>query len=304
MSSELHFQTWDTSGLKLSPLGEHMNKFLVGLLTLLFSFSAAADMGAGSNLNKPPTSTTGLTFTVDSDNVGGTEPADNAGIIIEGGSGDVSILYETTDNTLDFTGAAGGYDFDGPVIATSFVGIINTSTAGVSLVRTVEVNLGAELWAANTTAGATPSTFTVSGTFETPTMTFADAADDNISTRTVMPVTYDNSGTTTLEIYWTSTAITSSACWCVETARVQDSGDMTPAATDTDCVSTVVDGTTTDLNLTLIPITSTDFTPGLLQLFRIYRDVDAGDAGCSADALGADALLHTAVLRYQVDETP
>mgnify|MGYP001605300474 FL=1 len=50
------------------------------------------------------TSTTGTTYTtwtVDTDNTSGSEPASGAGLVIEGGSGDASILWDATNDELD-----------------------------------------------------------------------------------------------------------------------------------------------------------------------------------------------------------
>ena len=56
------------------------------------------------------TGTSNLTFTLDSDGVG-TEPANGAGLVIEGGSGtDVSLLYNSTTNDFDIAGITGGLD--------------------------------------------------------------------------------------------------------------------------------------------------------------------------------------------------
>ncbi|MDP3723282.1 MAG: hypothetical protein Q8R91_07290, partial [Candidatus Omnitrophota bacterium] len=47
------------------------------------------------------TGTKNTTWTVDSDNTSGTEPASGAGLVIEGGSGDVSLLWDATNDELD-----------------------------------------------------------------------------------------------------------------------------------------------------------------------------------------------------------
>ena len=52
------------------------------------------------------TGTTNSTWTID-DYATGTEPADGAGLIIEGGSGDVGIRWDATNNEIDFSGPAG-----------------------------------------------------------------------------------------------------------------------------------------------------------------------------------------------------
>ncbi len=45
--------------------------------------------------------TTNTTWTVDNDNTSGTEPASGAGLVIEGGSGDASLLWDATNDELD-----------------------------------------------------------------------------------------------------------------------------------------------------------------------------------------------------------
>ncbi|TPW03396.1 MAG: serine threonine rich antigen, partial [bacterium] len=47
------------------------------------------------------TGTTGTTWTIDSDNTSGTEPASGAGLVVEGGSGDASFLWDATNDELD-----------------------------------------------------------------------------------------------------------------------------------------------------------------------------------------------------------
>jgi hypothetical protein len=73
-----------------------------------------AASGTPDILGSNPGSDTTLTFTIDSDNTGGSEPADGAGFKIEGGSGDVTITYNTTSNTVEISGAS-GYTFDAPI---------------------------------------------------------------------------------------------------------------------------------------------------------------------------------------------
>ncbi|MBI3311899.1 MAG: hypothetical protein HYZ88_00005, partial [Candidatus Omnitrophica bacterium] len=51
----------------------------------------ASDAGSG---------TTTATFTIDNDNTGGSEPADGAGLSIEGGSGDVTLTWDATNDRL------------------------------------------------------------------------------------------------------------------------------------------------------------------------------------------------------------
>lgn len=46
------------------------------------------------------TGTTNATFTIDNDNTGGSEPADGAGLKIEGGTGDVNLTWDATNDRL------------------------------------------------------------------------------------------------------------------------------------------------------------------------------------------------------------
>jgi len=77
--------------------------------------AAGTDVCMSVNVDELLT-TDALTLVVDSD-AGGTEPADGAGFVIEGGTGDVAIKYEDTsnENQLQFTGAAGGYSFSSKI---------------------------------------------------------------------------------------------------------------------------------------------------------------------------------------------
>jgi hypothetical protein len=103
----------------------------------------AGDMPAGSNQT---------TFTIDADNTGGSEPANGAGYRIEGGSGDVTALYDATDNQLDFAGAASGYTFDAAVVANvtgNVTGNASTATALASNPTDCSANQFANAIAAN-----------------------------------------------------------------------------------------------------------------------------------------------------------
>jgi hypothetical protein len=84
--------------------------------------------GAPDTLGSNSGVDTTLTFTVDSDNTGGSEPAAGAGFKIEGGTGDITITYNTTDNTLEISGAASGYVFDAPVTTPATVSLKTAAT--------------------------------------------------------------------------------------------------------------------------------------------------------------------------------
>ncbi|MFC1646596.1 beta strand repeat-containing protein, partial [Candidatus Omnitrophota bacterium] len=103
-------------------------------------------------------STTSTTFTVDSDNTSGTEPADGAGYVIEGGTGDASILWDATNSELDINQAAnfssnitvGGTTtlnaetYTWPAIAPTAGQILSSSAAGV-LSWSADANTGTEI---------------------------------------------------------------------------------------------------------------------------------------------------------------
>ncbi|MBN1587460.1 MAG: hypothetical protein JW937_08580, partial [Candidatus Omnitrophica bacterium] len=77
------------------------------------------------------TGTTAETWTVDADHTGGgeTEPADGSGFIIEGGTGDVSILWDLANDELDFTGMTG---LDIPATAEYLIGGNQIATADLA----------------------------------------------------------------------------------------------------------------------------------------------------------------------------
>ncbi len=77
------------------------------------------------------TGTTSATWTVDSDNTAGTEPANGAGVVIEGGSGDVSALWDATNDELDLnksTNITGTLKLSGST--SGYVGLAPAAAAG------------------------------------------------------------------------------------------------------------------------------------------------------------------------------
>jgi hypothetical protein len=131
------------STLKHGPIGEHSVVAFTGVSDDecdtagemwydsndgAFEYCNAAS-GVPAVLGSNPGIDTTLTFTIDSDNTAGSEPADGAGFEIEGGGGlagfNISMFYNTTDNTLDFSGAPSGYVFDAPI---SSPAVISTKT--------------------------------------------------------------------------------------------------------------------------------------------------------------------------------
>ncbi|MBI3325056.1 MAG: hypothetical protein HYZ92_07225, partial [Candidatus Omnitrophica bacterium] len=81
---------------------------LEGDTTIAGNLSVSGTISGAASI----TGTINTTWTVDSGNVSGTEPASGAGLVIEGGSGDVSLLWDATNHeldlnkTLDITGNA------------------------------------------------------------------------------------------------------------------------------------------------------------------------------------------------------
>jgi hypothetical protein len=93
--------------------------------------------------------TTAATWTTDSDNTSGTEPASGAGFVIEGGSGDASILWDATNDELDINK---NVNISGTLAATSI-------TAGGSAVGDVtavgDITTGAAFTATSGADGTT-----------------------------------------------------------------------------------------------------------------------------------------------------
>lgn len=77
--------------------------------------------------------TTSTTFTTDKDNTAGTEPADGAGFIIEGGSGDVGLLWNSSDNELEFTFGGGNADIQGGAASFDALDVTGSTTLGSSV---------------------------------------------------------------------------------------------------------------------------------------------------------------------------
>ncbi|MBI2104492.1 MAG: hypothetical protein HYT90_02765, partial [Candidatus Omnitrophica bacterium] len=68
-----------------------------GDVTVAGDLAVSGTMSGASSV----TGTTASTWTIDSDNTSGTEPASGAGLTIEGGSGDASLLWDATNDELD-----------------------------------------------------------------------------------------------------------------------------------------------------------------------------------------------------------
>src|SRR3989338_7675904 len=77
--------------------------------TTKFSVDLEGDVAVAGNLavtgtmsgSSSVTGTTESTWTIDSDNTSGSEPASGAGLVVEGGSGDASFLWDATNDELD-----------------------------------------------------------------------------------------------------------------------------------------------------------------------------------------------------------
>src|SRR3989338_4975889 len=77
--------------------------------TTKFSVDLEGDVAVAGNLavtgtmsgSSSVTGTTASTWTIDSDNTSGSEPASGAGLVVEGGSGDASFLWDATNDELD-----------------------------------------------------------------------------------------------------------------------------------------------------------------------------------------------------------
>ncbi|MBN1794210.1 MAG: hypothetical protein JW844_04520, partial [Candidatus Omnitrophica bacterium] len=105
--------------------------------------------------------TTNATFAVDTDNTTGVEPADGAGFIITGGTGNVGITFDATAKTLKVTGPLQGMDI--PAGATYRIGGVNFSF--------------------NDITGNLPASRVTAGTFDTGDFIFPDnlTVQDNLA---------------------------------------------------------------------------------------------------------------------------
>ncbi|MFC1709868.1 beta strand repeat-containing protein, partial [Candidatus Omnitrophota bacterium] len=84
-------------------------------------------------------STSATTFTIDYDNTSGTEPASGAGLVIEGGSGDASMLWDVTNNELDINQTV---HFSSDAIVAGDMGIGTAApSATLDVVGTAEFNV-------------------------------------------------------------------------------------------------------------------------------------------------------------------
>ena len=118
-------------------------------------------------------------------------------------------------------------------------------------------------------------------------MDFNDTTDQSMQITDALPNNW--TGAVDVEFYWIAAATTNAVSWFVETVctDASESDDQAfQAAGDT---STVVDGTTNDLNLTTISgITMTGCTAGDLFHLKVGRDAD-GSLG--TDTMTGDARL-------------
>lgn len=188
---------------------------------------------------------------------------------------------------------------DTTAVASEVNANFTTFEAAVDGLEIVKMGLNADVWNLPDTNPATAGE--TAGTFELTTLDFADAADDFISIRVLVPSSYINTVDPTIRIDWSSSTTTGNACWCVSTATMGDALTTEPSATDTDCEDDLVDGTTLFVNQTTITITGADFVAGAMQAIQIQRDIDGG--GCAGDDdLGADADFHMALLTFTVND--
>ncbi|MBI4340858.1 MAG: hypothetical protein HY598_01085, partial [Candidatus Omnitrophica bacterium] len=95
--------------------------------------TVAGDLSVSGTISgsSSATGTTSATWTIDNDNTSGTEPASGAGLVIEGGSGDVSALWDATNDELDVnktTNITGTLKLSGST--SGYVGLAPAAAAG------------------------------------------------------------------------------------------------------------------------------------------------------------------------------
>ncbi|MDP3703079.1 MAG: hypothetical protein Q8R78_01635, partial [Candidatus Omnitrophota bacterium] len=172
------------------------------------------------------TGTTSTTWTVDSDNTSGTEPASGAGLVIEGGSGDVSLLWDATNDELDvnkttnitgnlkLSGSTSGYVGLAPAAAAGSTTYTLPSADGSSSQVLSTNGSGTLSWAADANSGGTISGVTAGagltggGTTGTVTLTVGAGTGvtvnaDDVALDTASTLTH--SGVWTLSGNWVNT---------------------------------------------------------------------------------------------------
>jgi hypothetical protein len=197
--------------------------------------------------------------------------------------------------------SAAEFDVDADVVT---LDTLDATSAGLTLLRDVEIDIGAGAWTVHATSP--PTANTIGTTFVRDVLGFEDGAPDRISIELEIPQTYDNTVAPTIEVIWSSPVQTTlEVCWCIQVMPIADGGNNTPTPPVADCTSDTVDLTATDRNQTLITFgAGSDFVAGDGAVISLFRDTEEAEAGCGAgdDDMAGTANFHTALLQYQVSE--
>jgi hypothetical protein len=194
---------------------------------------------------------------------------DNAGAVT------LADTVTVSDWTMDFGGGGGVYtDENVRILASDFV--LSTNPPGEAV---------------------------YGSNYPSDVLDFATGADDQAYYSLLIPPDFNDTKQVNMvwTIRWTAdTATTGDVCFCIAADPVDNGEDPDQAgATVTSCADVTVAGAD-DLEETTFTMAASTFENEELMNIRLYRDVDAGGAGCTADDMNDDASVFGVVLNYGV----
>jgi len=226
--------------------------------------------------------TTNTTWTVDNDNTSGSEPASGAGVVIEGGSGDASILWDATNDELDINQS---------------INVTSAATVGTDLTVTSGMRVGTGSTPDNLTALADDSLF-VEGDVEVDGTIYAAAVNVGGSSVGDISAVGDcatgacftgTSGTTltlkgstsgTIALTPAAVAGTTTVTFPATTGTVVTTGDSGTVTT-----TMILDSTISTDDVAADTLTSGDLATGSVETTEIAADtITAGDIATGAVA--------------------